>query len=128
MGVGHLGHALGNHFDFSGCGFTLKAAFDLKEDLSGKLPVYEFTTIGDFCKENPIDVAVVCVPMEHAQEATNAAMAAGVKAIWNFTNAVLEVPAGIIKEDIYFSDSLLTLEYYLAEMLDEEAKRAARGK
>jgi hypothetical protein len=83
--------------------------------LSGKLPVYEFTTIGDFCKENPIDVAVVCVPMEHAQEATNAAMAAGVKAIWNFTNAVLEVPAGIIKEDIYFSDSLLTLEYYLAD-------------
>ena len=128
MGVGHLGHALVNHFNFEACGFTLKAAFDLKEDLSGKLPVYEFTTIGDFCKQTPIDVAVVCVPMDHAQEATNAAVAAGVKAIWNFTNAILEVPAGIIKEDIYFSDSLLTLEYYMAEMLDEEAKRAARGK
>ena len=50
------------------------------------------------------------------------------KAIWNFTNAILEVPEGIVKEDIYFSDSLLTLEYYMAEMLDEEAKRAARGK
>ena len=91
-------------------------------------PVYEFTTIGEFCKQTPIDVAVVCVPMDHAQEATNAAVAAGVKAIWNFTNAILEVPEGIVKEDIYFSDSLLTLEYYMAEMLDEEAKRAARGK
>ena len=39
MGVGHLGHALVNHFDFEACGFSLKAAFDLKEDLSGKLPL-----------------------------------------------------------------------------------------
>ena len=62
------------------------------------------------------------------EEYVRAAIAAGVKAIWNFTNAILEVPAGIVKEDIYFSDSLLTLEYYMAEMLDEEAKRAARGK
>lgn len=128
IGVGHLGHALVDHFDFSAWGFSLKAAFDLKEDMSGKVPVYKFTDLGGYCKETPIDVAVVCVPMDHAQEATNAAISAGVKAIWNFTNAVLEVPDHIIKEDIYFSDSLLALEYYLAEMLDEEAKRAAKGK
>ena len=128
VGVGNLGRSLVDHFDFSACGFTLKAAFDLKEDLTGSLPVYEFTSLGDFCKKTPIDVAVVCVPMEHAQEATDAAIAAGVKAIWNFTNAVIDVPeeTGVIKEDIYFSDSLLALEYYLAEMLDDEAKRAAR--
>lgn len=128
IGVGHLGHALVDHFDFSACGFTLKAAFDLKEDSNARVPVYQFTDLGAYCKETPIDIAVVCVPMEHAQEATDAAIAAGVKAIWNFTNAVLDVPEHIIKEDIYFSDSLLALEYYLAEMLDEEAKRAARGK
>ena len=83
IGVGHLGHALVDHFDFDACGFSLKAAFDLKEDLTGEMPVYEFTSLGAFCKETPIDVAVVCVPMDHAQEATNAAVAAGVKAIWN---------------------------------------------
>ena len=128
IGVGHLGHALVDHFDFGSCGFSLKAAFDLKEDMGGKVPVYEFTSLGDFCATTPIDVAVVCVPMDHAQEATDAAVKAGVKAIWNFTNAVLEVPDGIIKEDIYFSDSLLALEYYLAEMLDEEEKKAAKAK
>ena len=128
IGVGHLGHALVDHFDFSAWGFTLKAAFDLKEDMGGKVPVYKFIDLGKYCAETPIDVAVVCVPMDHAQEATDAAIAAGVKAIWNFTNAVLDVPDHIIKEDIYFSDSLLALEYYLAEMLDEEAKRAAKGK
>ena len=128
IGVGHLGHALVDHFDFAACGFSLKAAFDLKEDPNARVPVYQFTDLGTYCKENPIDIAVVCVPMDHAQEATDAAIASGVKAIWNFTNAVLNVPEHIVKEDIYFSDSLLTLEYYLAEMLDEEAKRAARSK
>lgn len=130
VGVGNLGHALLDHFNFSACGFTLKAAFDLKEDLTGEIPVYQFPNLGAYCKEHPTDVAVICVPMEHAQETTDAAIAAGVKAIWNFTNAVLEVPedTGVIKEDIYFSDSLLVLEYYLAEMLDDEAKRANRMK
>ena len=130
IGVGNMGHALIDHFDFSACGVALKAAFDLREDLSGPLPIYEFNQLSDFCKANPIDVAVVCVPMEHAQETVNAAIASGVKAIWNFTNAVLDIPeeTGVISEDIYFSDSLLTLAYYLSEMLDDEAKRAARNK
>ena len=130
IGVGNMGRALLDHFDFRACGITLKAAFDLSEDLNGKLPVYEFTHLPTFCKENPVDIAVVCVPMEHAQPTVNAAIASGVKAIWNFTNAVLDIPkeSGVISEDIYFSDSLLTLSYYLAEMLDDEAKRAARLK
>ncbi len=130
IGVGNMGRALLDHFDFRACGVTLKAAFDLTENPDGKLPVYEFTRLPEFCRETPVDIAVVCVPMEHAQEAVEAAIASGVKAIWNFTNAVLDIPkdSGVISEDIYFSDSLLTLAYYLAEMLDDEARRAARGR
>ncbi len=125
IGVGNLGRALVDHFNFSACGFTLKACFDVKPCPDAQMPVYSFTDLKDYCAATPIDVAVISVPMEHAQEAANAAIEAGVKAIWNFTNAVLELPEGsdVVKEDIYFSDSLLTLEYYLAEMLDEEAKR-----
>ena len=33
-------------FDFSACGFTLKAAFDLKEDQNARVPVYQFTDLG----------------------------------------------------------------------------------
>ena len=129
IGVGHLGKALIDHFNFKSCGVELMATFDVNEDLTGKMPVYKFTDLGAFCEKTPIDVAVISVPMEHAQEATDAAVKAGVKAIWNYTNAVVEVPedSGVVKEDIYFSDSLLALEYYLAEMLDDESKRAARN-
>lgn len=125
IGVGNLGKALIDHFNFKTCGFELMAAFDVHEDPNAKMPVFKFTDLGAYCKEHPVDVAVISVPMEHAQDATNAAVDAGVKAVWNFTNAVVSVPeeSGVVKEDIYFSDSLLTLEYYLSEMLDEEAKK-----
>lgn len=133
MGVGNIGRALLDHFSFSDCGFELLAAFDTDKRVIGTktakgLVVSDAANVNQFCAEHGVDVAVLCVPPEYAQIAADRAVEAGVKAIWNFTNAVVELPKNspIIKEDIYFSDSLLALEYYLAEQLDEEAKRAAR--
>lgn len=133
MGVGKIGRALLDHFSFEACGFQLLAAFDPDKRMIGKttlrgIPIYDSATVNDFCAQNNVDVAVLCVPSEYAQIAADAAVKAGVKGIWNFTNAVVEIPedSGIIKEDLYFSDSLLTLEYYLAERMDEQATLKAR--
>lgn len=133
MGVGNIGRALLDHFSFEECGFQLLAAFDPDKQVIGSqtlrgVPIYDSAIVNDFCAENGVDVAVLCVPPEYAQIAADAAVTAGVKAIWNFTNAIVELPerSPIIKEDIYFSDSLLALEYYLAEKLDEEARQQAR--
>ena len=133
MGVGKIGRALLDHFSFEACGFQLLAAFDPDKRMIGKttlrgIPIYDSATVNDFCAQNNVDVAVLCVPSEYAQIAADAAVKAGVKGIWNFTNAVVEIPedSGIIKEDLYFSDSLLTLEYYLAERMDEQVALKAR--
>ena len=32
----------------------------------------------------------------------------------------------VVREDIFFSDSLLALEYYMADNIDQEARRVAR--
>lgn len=133
MGVGNIGRALLDHFDFSEWGFDLLAAFDTDKNIIGTrtakgLVVSDSANVNQFCAEHDVDVAVLCVPPEYAQIAANRAVEAGVKAIWNFTNVIVELPRGcpIVKEDICFSDSLLALEYYLAERIDEEARRAAR--
>lgn len=133
LGVGNIGRALVDHFSFEACGIQLLAAFDTREEVVGQstkkgFPIYSAYDLPEFCKENHVDIAVLCVPPESAQIAANGAVAVGIKAIWNFTNVVLEMPenVSIIKEDIFFSDSLLALEYYLAERIDEEAKRIAR--
>ena len=133
MGVGNIGRALLDHFSFEEYGFHLLAAFDPDKRVIGSqtkrgIPVYDSAIVNEFCAENDVDIAVLCVPSQYAQIAADAAVRAGVKGIWNFTNAIIELPedSRIVKEDIYFSDSLLALEYYLATRQDEEARRTAR--
>ena len=51
----------------------------------------------------------------------------GIEAIWNFTNVELTEPnSPTIVENIHFSDSLLSLSYFVSERNDEASARAAR--
>lgn len=131
IGVGNIGHALMCNFSFSNWGFDLVASFDVKEDLIGRevegIPVLDMKTLPDFLSENHIDVAVLCVPKEHAVATTELITKQGINAIWNFTNVELTAPeSSTIVENIHFSDSLLSLSYFVSEDLDEKAARAAR--
>ena len=132
VGVGNIGHALMENFCFEQYGFTLKGAFDINPELIGKevhgVPVPNFSELDSVLAELQPDVAVFCVPKSMANSIANEVAKAGVPAIWNFTNIELqfEEQAPII-ENIHFSDSLLTLGYYLAESMDEAAVRAARS-
>jgi redox-sensing transcriptional repressor len=46
----------------------------------------------------------------------------GIVAIWNFTPVHLDVPEGIIVEDVDMSASLAVLSHRLAEKLHHETK------
>lgn len=132
VGVGNIGHALMENFCFEQYGFTLHGAFDVNPELVGKevhgVTVHNFSELDTVLAELQPDVAVLCVPKSMANPIANEVAKAGVPAIWNFTNIELqfEDEAPII-ENIHFSDSLLTLGYYLAESMDEAAARAARS-
>ena len=123
IGVGNLGQALLCNFSFKTWGFDLKAAFDVKPQLIGTdyegVKIHDMATLPQFLSENKVDAAVLCVPKAHAVH--------GVNAIWNFTNVELTAPeSSTIVENIHFSDSLLSLSYYISEDNDEKAARAAR--
>ena len=131
IGVGNIGHALMCNFSFTNWGFELKAAFDVKEELIGKdfegIPILDMNTLPDYLNENHVDVAVLCVPKAYAVSTTELLTKHGVNAIWNFTNVELTAPdSTTIVENIHFSDSLLSLSYFVSEDLDEKAARAAR--
>jgi len=133
VGVGNIGHALMENFCFEQYGFTLKGAFDVNPDLVGKevhgVPVHNFSELETVLAELQPDVAVLCVPKRMANPIANEVAKAGVPAIWNFTNIELQFEENApIIENIHFSDSLLTLGYYLAESMDEAAARASRSK
>ena len=131
VGVGNIGHALMDNFCFSEWGFTLAAAFDIDPAIVGKtnngVTVRHMDELLDFLHETHIDVAVLTVPADAAVAVAKLLRDNGINAIWNFTNVELTEPnSSTIVENIHFSDSLLSLGYYVAERYDEEAAHAAR--
>ncbi len=132
IGVGNIGHALMDNFCFSDWGFHLAAAFDIKPELIGTsfqgVPILSMEELGSYIRSNPVDVAVLAVPKEAAIPVTELLTASGIEAIWNFTNVELTEPnSSTIVENIHFSDSLLSLSYYVAERKDETAAKAAKA-
>ena len=132
VGVGNIGHALMDNFSFAECGVELAAAFDIKECLIGTefkgVPILAETQLEEYLKTHDIAVAVLCVPKEVAVNVTKILTDNGIEAIWNFTNMELTEPnSPIIVENVHFSDSLLSLSYFVSERLDERAAEASRN-
>ncbi len=132
IGVGNIGRALMDNFCFSEWGFRLLCAFDVNPRLIGTqfngVNIYSMDELVDYLSQNKVDVAVLTVPKDVAIEVTSILTKNGINAIWNFTNVELTEPnSNTIVENIHFSDSLLSLSYYIAENNDEKAARAARA-
>ena len=122
VGAGNLGHALIENFGFVGYGYNLLAVFDVKPELIGTqfagVDIYDAATLQDFMATHKVDIVVLTVPRRVANATAVLAVDCGVRAIWNFTNIELELPnPDVLVEDIHFSDSLLTLSYYLTDAL-----------
>ena len=131
VGVGNIGRALMDNFCFSEWGFHLAAAFDVKPELIGTkfndVEIHGMDELIGYLEHNNIDVAVLTVPKEAAIPVTKILTDNGIEAIWNFTNVELTEPnSPTIVENIHFSDSLLSLSYFVSERNDEKRARAAR--
>ena len=116
IGVGHLGHALLQNFDFEKVGFHVDTAFDISPALIGTsihdVTIRSMDELAQYVAENQPNVAVLTVPQHVAQPMASRLIDLGIKGFWNFTNVELstEVP-GVFFEDVHFVDTLLTLSY-----------------
>ncbi len=120
LGVGNLGRALMENFHFSRSGFVLTAAFDVNPSLVGKslagVPVYSVEHPNSDLQSTPTSVGVLTVPRTAAAPMADRLVAGGVRGIWNFTNAELNVhKSGVVVENVHFADSLLALSYMISE-------------
>ena len=132
VGAGNIGHALMDNFCFSSWGFRLVCAFDVNPNLVGNVfngvPVRAMDELESFLQENKVDMAVLTVPKDAAIPVTEVLTSNGIEAIWNFTNVDITAPnSSIMVENVHFSDSLLSLSYYISERNDEKAAKASKG-
>ena len=116
IGAGNLGRALAATHMFERRGVTRLALFDNNPAIIGTkiygLPVYSVDELGDFCKRERVDIGVLTVPKEAADEVAAVLADSGCSGIWNFANMELKVNnPDVIVENIHLGDSLMTLCY-----------------
>lgn len=100
IGAGSLGAALMQDSGLSQYGLNIVAGFDVDPKLIGThvggIPIYDMAQLAQRQQEYGATIAILSVPVEHAQEATNVIVSAGLKAIWNFTPFRIKVPDDIV--------------------------------
>jgi redox-sensing transcriptional repressor len=120
MGAGNLGLALADYAGFREEGFEIAALFDTVRDKVGHrsragVPIYDIGEFRGLVRRGRIRIAVIAVPAESAQAVVNSVVAAGVKAILNFSPGTLKVPAGVKLKSVDLTVSLESLSFFLAQ-------------
>ena len=123
VGAGRLGRALLGYSGFSAYGLNILTAFDAaitheqKQDGKRICPV---DSMEKFCAENKVLMGIITVPAEYAQSVCDRMIKCGIKAIWNFAPAHLEVPAGILVQNENMATSLAVLSMHLQAQIKDQ--------
>ncbi len=123
VGMGRLGGALADYPNMHAYGFSLRAAFDNDPakvgTCIGGLTVHPMHVLTSVARREALDIALLTVPGDAAQAATEALAAAGVRGILNFAPIVLDVPDGMHVESADFLAGLTRVSYYLHASLTD---------
>lgn len=100
IGVDSLGRALMQDSGLTNYGLEVVAGFDVDPAKIGTthegMPVYDVACLGEKARELGMEIGIVTVPVEYAQDAADSIVEAGLKAIWNFTPYRIQVPEEIV--------------------------------
>lgn len=103
FGVGSLGAALLRNSGLHHFGLEIVAAFDVNPELVGKdlngIPIFHSDDFEAKMKEYDVNIGVLTVPINIAQEITDKMVDGGIKAVWNFTPFRIRVPENIVVQN-----------------------------
>lgn len=99
IGAGNLGLALAKYDNFASYGLNVLALFDndtLKINLTvNNKQVFHISKLTDLTKRLNVEIAILTVPRQVAQDTAEFLINSGIKYIWNFSPCVLKVPSEI---------------------------------
>ena len=117
VGVGRLGRAILGYQGFAPQGFRIVEAFDAKPETVGSkvdgLLIKHTDELETALHSNPVDVGIVAVPGEIAQEVIDGLVRCGVRAILNYAPIAAHVPRGVQIRRIDPVLALQSMTYYL---------------
>jgi redox-sensing transcriptional repressor len=119
VGAGHLGMALADYHGFSSNPFQVIALFDRDPSFAGNsspqgIPIYPLSEMPSVVRREKINIGVLCVPAEEAQEMADLVIRVGIQAILNFAPVRLNIEPGVKVKTMDLSMSFESLSYFLA--------------
>lgn len=117
VGAGDLGRAIVHYRGFVPRGFRVVCVFDndsarIGEDIAG-LTVQPMSNLDEEIAARQVQVAMISVPLEAAQNVADQLVRAGVRAILNYAPINLTVPAGVLVQYIDPVVHLQHMTFYL---------------
>ena len=114
VGAGRLGSAIASSPIFAEHGITIAAIFDRDPDKVGQrigdVVVSPSERMIEICRDRNIIVGVIAVPAETAQEAADRLVDAGVKILFNYSEALIDSPSDV---QVHTSNPAVELLYAL---------------
>jgi redox-sensing transcriptional repressor len=114
VGAGRLGQAIASSSIFAEHGINIAAVLDTDPEkvggTVGSVPVTDYARLPEVVREKNIIVGVLAVPPGSAQRAADDLVAAGVKILFNYSEALLDVPHDVA---VHTSNPAVELLYAL---------------
>ena len=114
IGAGRLGQAIASSAIFAEHGINIAAVFDTDPDKVGRtvgsVPVSDYSSLAETVRDKNIIVGVLAVPADEAQRAANDLVDAGVKILFNYSEALLDTPSDVA---VHTSNPAVELLYAL---------------
>jgi redox-sensing transcriptional repressor len=100
VGAGRLGQAISSSPIFAEHGIHIAVVLDTDPEKVGRrvgnIDVSDYTTVAEQVRDKNIIVGVLAVPASSAQQAADDLVAAGVKIIFNYSEALLDTPPDVV--------------------------------
>jgi redox-sensing transcriptional repressor len=99
VGAGRLGQAIASSPIFAEHGINIAAIFDVDPDKVGRaigtMGVSDYSNLAGTVRDKNIIVGVLAVPADEAQRVADDLVGSGVRIIFNYSEALLDVPADV---------------------------------
>ena len=117
VGAGRIGSALFAYHDFRRRGFRIVTVLDTDPDKIGQtwgeVPILDAERLESVLTGERVDIVILAVPVDVAQQVVDRVVATGVRAVLNFAPTQLHVPQGVAIRDVNMSMELEALSFAL---------------
>jgi len=123
VGAGNLGMALADYEGFNASGFHIVALLDSNPEKVGRrtragISVMPWSTLPDVVRRNQVDIGIIAVPGEAAQQVYDALADAGIHAILNFAPVQMKLRDHVKVRSVDLRINLESLSFHLKNVED----------